>query len=106
MFAPAFLYQTTSPGQEVNIQAWGGYHFNKAKGVTLRFGTGYRLRDAAKLLLGLDYKDFRVGAAYDINVSQLTSATNTVGAFEIAVSYVAKIFKSPKVDPVIICPQL
>jgi len=106
LFSPAFLYQTTSPGQEVNLQLWGGYHFNTAQDVTLRFGTGYRLRDAAKLLLGLDYKDFRIGAAYDINISQLNGATNSVGAFEIALSYIAKIFKSPKVDPVIICPQL
>ncbi len=103
---PRFLYQRMRTAQEFHVQALLHYLVNKQNDVSLNFGLGYRFGDAGEVLLGLDYKDFRFGAAYDINLSDLTAASNTVGAIEVGLSYIVKIFKKPVVKPVIICPKL
>ena len=102
---PAFLFQTLSGANEIMVQAIGGYHLNEAKDMTLNFGIGYRLRDATKFIVGMDYKQFKAGIAYDLTVSDLADAPGTAGGFELGVSYIARIFKKPTVDPVIFCPR-
>jgi len=97
---PSILFESIGPATEVAIQALGGY---KLDGETiLRAGLGYRLGDALEVLAGLQYKDLRVGASYDLTLSQLE---NPNGAFELAVAYIGRIYKRPKVDPVIFCPR-
>ncbi len=103
--SPSFLYQRISGGQEAAIQTLAGYHFNTEKDITLRFGGGYRIGDAAQAIVGFDYKGFRIGAAYDINLSSLKTASANRGGFEIAAYYIAKIRKTPVVKPVIFCPR-
>lgn len=103
--SPTFLFQTTKGSTETMVQVWGGYLINPEKDIRLNFGTGYRLSDAVPILLGIDVEDLRVALAYDINTSQLNTATNTVGAFELAASYIIRIFKKPTVEPAILCPQ-
>lgn len=102
---PAFLFQAQSGANEIMIQGIAGYHLNEKKDMTLNFGVGYRLRDAAKFIVGMDYKQFRVGAAYDLTVSDLRDASSSAGGFELGVSYIAKIYKKPTVKPVIFCPR-
>ncbi len=104
--APTFLINQITNMNELALQVWLGYKINPEKDMKLRFGTGYRVRDAAKVLVGMDYGAFRVAAAYDVNISSLSEVSNTVGGFEIAVSYIAKIFKDPEVKPAIFCPRL
>ena len=87
------------------VQGIGGYHLTEKKDVTLNVGVGYRLRDAAKFIVGLDYKQFRAGAAYDLTLSDVRDAASGAGGFELGVSYIAKIFKKPEVKPVIFCPR-
>ena len=106
-FTPQFFYQTTAAATEVSLQAWGGYKFNKD--YTLRPGIGYRMtgNDAIEAMLGVDIRDnLRATLAYDFTVSELASAARGVGAFEIAVSYIGKIFKKPDIKPAILCPRL
>ena len=43
----------------------------------------------AVLNAGMEFKGFRVGVAYDYNISTLNSASNGNGGFEIAVRYIA-----------------
>ena len=102
---PAFLFQKIAGANEIFIHALGGYHLNEEKDMTLNFGIGYRLRDATKFIVGMDYKQFSVGAAYDLTISELRDATTGAGGFEIAATYVAAIFKKPDVKPVIFCPR-
>jgi len=102
---PAFLFQALSGANEIMIQGIGGYHLNEKKDMTLNFGIGYRLRDATEFIVGMDYKQFRVGAAYDLTVSDLRDASSKAGGFELGVAYIAKIFKKPEVKPVIFCPR-
>lgn len=105
VLSPSFLFNTISSSNEIMLQLMAGYHFSKEKDITLRFGSGYRFGDAVPILLGMDYKQFRVGVAYDINISDLTQISNNQGGFEIALSYIAKIFKTPTIKPVIFCPR-
>jgi len=105
VLSPRFLFSTLQKSSNIQIQVMAGRHFNKAKDVTLHFGAGYRLRDAAEVLLALDYKSFRVGASYDVTLSSLNNINNSVGGFEVGVSYIATIFKSADVKPVIFCPR-
>ncbi len=102
---PQILYTRMGPASEAVLQAWGTYLWDPQKQISLRAGLGYRFSDAAEVLLGIDYKDFRVGVSYDVNVSSLKDATRFRGGFEAAVSYIGKIYKKPKVKPAVICPK-
>ena len=55
--------------------------------------------------LGIDVEDLRVALAYDINTSSLNNVTSSVGGFELAASYIIKVFKKPNVPPAILCPE-
>lgn len=50
-------------------------------------GAFYRLRDAAYLAFRFDYSSFSFGVTYDVNISKLTPASKTVGAFEFMLQY-------------------
>lgn len=103
--SPSFLYQSISTQSEANVQAMAGYKLiaTKDKNVKLNFGLGYRMGRNAEILLGVDYDNFKVGFAWDANTSPVTSNFN--GGYEIAASYIGKIYKKPKVNPVIFCPR-
>lgn len=103
ILSPAFLFQKISSVSEFELQGVGAYKMNPDW--NLRGGLGYRLGDAAQVILGATYKDLNVGFAYDIGVSGTNSALKNIGAFEIAANYIFKIVKKPVVDPVIFCPR-
>jgi len=92
---------TTVAGQGVL-----GYKLNEEKDITLRGGLGYRVGDAAQVIVGADIKSIRIRAAYDFNANGLSAVTNNQGGFELALSYIGKIFKKPEVKPTVLCPDL
>ncbi len=102
---PAFLFQTMGGANEIALQVLPGYRINPEKDLVLRAGLGYRLRDAVKILLGMDINQWKVGLAYDVNISDLSAATGGHGGFELSAYYIAKIYKRPVVPPVILCPR-
>ncbi len=104
-FLTSWYGQKMSSGYELAVQCLAGYLLNEEKDFTLNFGLGYRVGDAAQLLVGATSGRFKFGVAYDVNLSGLTPATNTVGGFEMAAQYIINIYKKPTVDPVIICPR-
>ena len=53
-------------------------------------GVSYRVQDAVVILLGMNYKNFRIGYAYDITTSRLASAGSS-GSHEIMLGYCFKI---------------
>jgi len=102
---PAFQYQTMGGADEIQLQGLLGYLFNPEKDITLNFGLGYRMRDAVQAILGAKIKDLRVGLAYDINTSDLSTVSNNRGGFEIAANYIIKIYKPAVVKPKVFCPR-
>lgn len=96
---------------DLNAQLLLGIHFNDLKDITLYIGGGYRASGDAIARIGLDIKGLKFGFAYDINtqaqgLSYKTFNNNNTGmAFEVALSYVAKIYKVPVIRDVLFCPR-
>ncbi|MEM9917072.1 MAG: PorP/SprF family type IX secretion system membrane protein [Bacteroidota bacterium] len=105
--APAFLtnFARTS---ETAVQMWVDHTLDpkSKKGQMLRVGLGYRLQDAAQVLLGYHTKNLRFALGYDLTLSDLKDAVNTFGGgIEFGASYILRIYKDPEITPVIICPR-
>jgi len=91
---PSFFYQSQSGATEM---VYGNeFHYSLTNTNTeVQFtpavfaGLYFRSSDAAMITLGAEYSNFRVGLAYDYNVSSLNSASNGNGGFEIALRYIA-----------------
>ena len=108
-FTPAVIIQKQGPAWDRGISGTFGYLLQPKTGLVLNGGLGMRVVNATalQLLLGAEWKSFRFGASYDAQiVGAIAEAGNTVGGFELAVSYIGKIYKKPKVKPLIICPRL
>ncbi len=103
---PEVYFSNISPAKQFQAHAWAGYWLNPAENIKLNGGLGYRVGDSAQLLLGLDYKDFKVALGYDFTLSDLSDTNSRQGGFEIAAYYTGKIYKKPDVKPVILCPHL
>ncbi len=103
---PEVYYSNISPASQIQAHVWAGYWLKPADNMKLNGGLGYRFGDSAQLLLGLDYKDFKVALGYDFTLSSLSDVNSRQGGFEIAAYYTGKIYKKPTVKPVILCPHL
>ncbi len=102
---PAAIVRSAAGLTEIMVQGMGGFVLNEKDNMIIRAGIGYRVNDAAQALVGLDFGDIRAGLAYDFTTSNLRSNTSVKDGFELAVSYIGKIFKKPTSVPVILCPK-
>lgn len=71
------------------------------KPVSVYIGGWARFKDAAIPYIGLDFSDFHLGATYDINTSQLKTASNSRGGVEISLLYI----KQPPGSKGLPCPR-
>lgn len=71
------------------------------KATSLYFGAWVRLKDAIIPYVGLEFDDFRIGASYDYNSSQLRTASNNRGGIEISLIYTRR----PSSDKIVNCPK-
>ncbi|MBL4625283.1 MAG: PorP/SprF family type IX secretion system membrane protein [Flavobacteriales bacterium] len=92
---PAILYMRQGPNQDI----YGGlnvmYKLSQEskytglkKGSSVALGVFYRNGDAIAITSMLTYSNYTIGASYDINISSLKVASNSRGAFELALRYV------------------
>jgi type IX secretion system PorP/SprF family membrane protein len=102
---PSLMYQTMAGMSSFNAQAMAGYHLSPERDITVKAGLGFRSSDALIPMIGVDYKNFRFGAAYDLNTFGIATANVGQGGFELALSYIAKIYRTPVVKPVLFCPR-
>ncbi len=94
---PNLLYMYDKQASDLVLGANYNYKMlpNKAKlttvfaGLVIRDGF-FRTFDATSIIIGGEVRDFRVGVAFDVNMSQLSTATNYRGAFEVAITYIAR----------------
>ena len=99
---PKVLYMNQTKAQEISLGSDVGYKLENEKfPATVYGGLWYRHNDAVIPYVGMDYKGFRFGFSYDVNVSSLTVASNGNGGFEISLIYIGKIVSAP---PTIIVP--
>ena len=95
--SPTFLFQNVSGSDEIMVQGLAGYLFNTDRNIYL---DGLNLSP----IVGMRYKDLRVGLAYDINTGSLSN-TSVRGGWELAVNYIFKIYKPAVVKPKVLCPR-
>lgn len=103
---PAAYYYSLGSANALNINGQVKYLVNEEKEFTLTGGLGMRNLRQAILLGGAQFKEYRVGASFDLDISTYMPASQNVGGFEIALIYMGKIYKRPKPEPVIFCPRL
>ena len=94
---PTILFQIQGPSLEANVGAAAQYLFGERYRAVNSFTFGFNARfgrpeggDALIPNVRLDYRQFTVGVAYDINISNLRRVSSTVGAIEVGVIYIYK----------------
>ncbi|NNC96296.1 MAG: PorP/SprF family type IX secretion system membrane protein [Chitinophagales bacterium] len=117
LIIPGALLQYQAKSKEINFGSTFGYIFSgkseeKNTDVILFLGAWYRWKDSVIPKLGLEYKNIRVGVAYDMTVSSLKNVKNATDspkgklptAFEISLSYIGNFFM-PKDDVYLFNPR-
>lgn len=90
--------------QNNRILALGAYARFQVKGEDgLLLGAMYRLNDANVATVGYSFKNFVLGASYDITSSSLQRASQTQGGLELSLYYV---FRKRIQEPEEVCPRL
>ena len=103
---PSVLFQTQSGAKEIIVGSDFGYYLNNANfPATFFLGGAYRLDDAIIASVGMDFKNFRFGASYDINTSTLKEASSGNGGFELSLVYTGCILPVIPTHYVMPCPR-
>ena len=91
---PGLMYAKQGPAQEFlygsmfRYQFKGESHFTGLeKGSALSLGLHHRVRDAIIASMMLEYGKYAISLSYDVNVSDLRTATNNRGGFEVALRF-------------------
>lgn len=96
-------YIPNTGNKNIALQGLANFHISAENNMVFSAGAGYRLGDAVQILGGMNIKDLKIGVGYDLRTATLSK---TGGAFEIAASYIVKIYKKPQVTPTVHCPRL
>ena len=98
---PNIIYQQQGSANEVT--AGMVCNLTIEEGKFLMLGGAYRLNDAVAPSLGLHLNGLSIGFSYDINTSQIKTASSANGGYELSIS-----FTHPKKIPEtrFICPRL
>lgn len=90
VFAPSVVYINQGPNNMILGTLAGKFRIKEGTKYTgiynntyLNFGLTYRSKDAIAPIIGLELANYRLGLAYEFNVSPLQSSTNSQGSFEI-----------------------
>jgi type IX secretion system PorP/SprF family membrane protein len=84
------MFEKQGPFHETILASRIGYVLNKEDNISVNAGLSARLGDAFIVLMGMDYKSYRFGLAYDVNTSNFQAATNKRGAIEVCLLYIIK----------------
>jgi type IX secretion system PorP/SprF family membrane protein len=105
---PNVLFMEQAKAKELNFGADFDYTYNPtaAEPFTLFAGPYYRWKDAFQILVGGEYKGYRVGLSYDINSSTLRTASHMKGGFELAIMYKSPCRLIPyHINKMFVCPR-
>lgn len=89
---PNFIYMTQAGATTMVFGANLGYYFDGtaksgSNGTALYVGASYRLNDAVIALIGAEFNSFKFGISYDINISELRTASSGQGGIELSLGY-------------------
>ena len=91
---PAIITQFQGPSQEILFGSQYRLKLKDAsrvtgfvKGAYLNFGTFYRWGDAFIPSITYEFDHYSIGVSYDVNTSQLRTASNGNGGFEISIKF-------------------
>jgi len=108
------VYMNDQSSADLTMGLVYGYNLNNSyaytnsdanEDITLLAGVWYRYKDAVIPHLGIEWGNVRAGISYDINVSQLTTASNLKGGFELAISYTFTTSEDSKIRKETLCPR-
>ncbi|TVR78997.1 MAG: type IX secretion system membrane protein PorP/SprF [Chitinophagaceae bacterium] len=100
---PGFLIMMQSEAREISIGSALGYDLSGNS--TVFFGAWHRLQDAIILYTGFEISDLRVGFSYDINTSDLRTASRGNGGLELSLIYIHGMEDRQSITPVRFCPR-
>jgi type IX secretion system PorP/SprF family membrane protein len=102
--APDVLYQKQGENQMILAGGSVGYYFNSGfrTNSSLHLGSRYRVSpvngDAVVVLSQVEFRNLRIGASYDVNLSNLQSSSDLKGAFEVSLVYIGESIRSYKAN--------
>lgn len=102
--SPELLFMYQSPFMEILPGVSATYYFNTGfrnnNSISLgaRFRVGGNTPDAVIPMVSAEFRNVRLGFAYDVNVSSLKTSTTNRGGFEISLSYIGETVKSFKAN--------
>lgn len=95
----------STQGKATETLLGGAYQFRVSeddyKPTSVYVGSWLRMKDAFIPYLGLEFGSFRLGASYDINVSNLKTGSNSRGGIELSLIYIQKDPESKGIN----CPK-
>lgn len=96
-------YSETLAGAMIGF-ALDGYDFGESR-YNLHLGAFMRWKDAMMPVLKIDYKPFSIAFSYDINTSQLRTASQGRGGFELSVTYLTFFDRDNSTKNAVLCPR-
>lgn len=104
---PLVFFQNTKFGNEFMANAKVGYYLKPNSNDKVKAGLGFRTGTASAIFYaGGQIKGIDFGISYDMPFNGYADAQGVQNAFEIGVSYIGLIKKTPKPTPIILCPRL
>jgi type IX secretion system PorP/SprF family membrane protein len=100
---PNLLYMRQGNAEEKMAGAYGQLGVNETTDLLL--GANYRFKDAISPYIGFYYKDFVLGASYDITHSDLSKYNGNANSFEISLSFIGRKKSKTEVVP-FVCPRM
>jgi len=103
---PTTIFQFQGALREYQFGGKGIVYLDNMTVPLVSFGAWYRSRqnDAIILHFGFNMDGYLVGFNYDINVSQLATASNGIGAFEVSILYIYNRSTMPHKFQAMKCP--
>lgn len=99
-------YYSLDGASAFNLNSRVNYQINPEKDLFLVGGIGTRSARAALFFAGVKTGPWRVGLAYDLDLSSAVEGSSGHKAIELGVTYLGIINKRPKPDPIIYCPRI
>ncbi|MBC6490305.1 PorP/SprF family type IX secretion system membrane protein [Flavihumibacter stibioxidans] len=100
-------YSQQGAAGEVIGGAMYGYKFGDPENpdYTVHMGAFLRMKDALIPAIKIDYNPFSIGLSYDVNVSQLKTASQGRGGFELSITYIGFLNRYNSSKERIFCPR-